>query len=157
MNATCEPSGSQRGVFSLLSPPTSSRGAADPSAGTIQMSAFRLPVATSVVVRTNSTWRPSGESCGSLTRTAPSKSWMVMGRAAAAGAAHERSAAAHAAARETAVMTRIVGRVSGPGAGSFRAQRDEGIHGHRAPGRQIAGDKGNGREEDRHADEAEGI
>ena len=69
-------------------------------------------VATSVVVRTNATTcRPSGESCGSPTRTAPSRSWIVIGRAAAAGAARRESAAAAAAARDRAVMRRIVGRV----------------------------------------------
>ena len=56
----CEPSGAQRGVFSVLSPPTSSFGGPEPSAGTTQMSALRLPVATSVVVRTNATCRAVG-------------------------------------------------------------------------------------------------
>jgi hypothetical protein len=74
MKAMCDPSGSQRGVDSLLSPPISSRGAVRPSAGTIQMSAFLLPLATSVVVRTNTTCCPSGDSCGSPRRTAPSRS-----------------------------------------------------------------------------------
>ena len=53
---------------------------AGPSAGTIQMSALRFPVATSVVVRTNATDLPSGDSCGSDTRTVPMRSVMVIGR-----------------------------------------------------------------------------
>src|SRR5215467_9858769 len=55
-------------------------GVLDPSAGTVQMSAFRLPVFRSVVVRVNKTVRSSGDSAGSLKRTAVIRSLMVIGR-----------------------------------------------------------------------------
>ncbi len=51
MNARRNPSGDQRGVFSAFSPVMSAL-AAPPPAGAVQMSAFRLPTAKSVVVRT---------------------------------------------------------------------------------------------------------
>src|SRR4051812_21987366 len=91
MNAS-RPSGSQRGVFSVLSVAINAFGGDAPSAATTQMSVLRLPVATSVVVRVNATVRPSGDSCGSPTRTAASRSAIVIGRAANAGAAASRPA-----------------------------------------------------------------
>src|SRR5204863_8123192 len=94
MKARCLPSGAQRGVFSVLPPPINSVGAELPSAATTQMSAFRAPLATSVVVRTNATDLPSGDSCGSAMRTAPSKSWIVIARSANAGVAAAKNATA---------------------------------------------------------------
>ncbi len=48
------------------------------------MSALRLPDFRSVVVRTNATRLPSGDTCGSVTRTAPIRSSIVMARTVAA-------------------------------------------------------------------------
>ncbi len=76
------PLGRNRGESSLLGLWISGLGGADPSAGTTQMSGLRLPEARSVVVRTNKTRRWSGESWGSLTRTALSRSSSAMGRLA---------------------------------------------------------------------------
>src|SRR6185436_18603391 len=109
MNARRLPSGDHRGEFSVFSPPTSSFGAPEPSAGTAQMSALRLPVGTSVIVRTNTTVLPSGESCGSETRTAPSRSAMVIGRAAKAETADRKTAAADAAAYQYFMTPIVVG------------------------------------------------
>src|SRR5262249_20231841 len=99
MNAIRFPSGDQRGEFSVLSPPTSSVDAPDPSDGTTQMSALRFPVATSVVVVTYATIFPSGDSWGSETGTAASRSFSVIGRAANAGAAGASVARAATTAR----------------------------------------------------------
>ena len=79
MNAM-RPLDMNRGVSSPFGPSMNGFGAAEPSAETIQMSAFRLPEARSVVVRVNNTRRPSGESCGSPTRTAVSRSATAIGR-----------------------------------------------------------------------------
>ena len=82
MNAIALPSGDQRGVFSVFSPAMSGCSAPPDRRrrGATQMSAFRLPADRSVVVRTNATVRPSGESCGSATRTASSRSRIVIAR-----------------------------------------------------------------------------
>ena len=84
--ASVRPSGENRGAVSLASPAINAFGGADPSAGTAQMSALRFPDLRSVVVRTNSTRLPSGASCGSVTRTAPIRSSIVIARPLAAPA-----------------------------------------------------------------------
>src|SRR4051812_1970993 len=151
MNAIRRPSGDHRGVFSDLSPPIRRRGGAEPSAGTTQMSALRLPLATSVVVRTKATSLPSGESCGSDTRIAPIRSWIVIGRAAAAGAASSRSVATHQRPRKIHFMPPFYA------VALLGAQRDERIDRHRAPRGDVARQQRDDGQEDRHADEAEGI
>ncbi len=83
--ASVLPSGEKRGALSAFSCRVRARGGAEPSAGTSQTSALRLPAARSVVVRTNATHLPSGDSCGSPTRTVRRLSSIVMGRAANAG------------------------------------------------------------------------
>src|SRR4029078_2333629 len=80
IKAIFRPSGENRGVLSVLLPAISSFDGPDPSAGTIQMSALRSPDFTFVVVRTKLTREPSGDNCGSLTRTAASRSSIVIGR-----------------------------------------------------------------------------
>src|SRR5207248_10962979 len=100
MNAMWRPSGAQRGVSSLLPPAMSCRGGPEPSAGTTQMSALRVPLVRSVVVRTNATSLPSGDSCGSETRIAPIRSVIAIGRAAAHGDAIARNAAVDAPTRD---------------------------------------------------------
>jgi hypothetical protein len=62
MNARRFPSGDHRGVSSDFSPVTSAFAADSPFAATCQMSALRFPDFRSVVVRTNATRDPSGES-----------------------------------------------------------------------------------------------
>src|SRR5262245_55336370 len=87
MKAIVLPSGAQRGVLSDDGPVMSALLSDIPSppvVGATQMSAFRRPAGISVVVRTNATVRPSGESCGSVTRTATSRSWIVIARRACA-------------------------------------------------------------------------
>src|SRR3954447_8053276 len=74
------PSARKRGVSSPPGPAISGRGRLEPSAATTQMSAFRLPVTGSVVVRTKTTRRPSGDTWGSPTRIAVIRSAIVMGR-----------------------------------------------------------------------------
>jgi len=102
----------KRGESSPFGPSMNGRGGAEPSAGTVQMSAFRLPDARSVVVRTKSTRRPSGESCGSPTRTAVSRSSSAMGRLACAltGAGRRTLAARPRAAIERRVRDMAVER-----------------------------------------------
>src|SRR5262245_28272535 len=80
MNAMRFPSGRKRGVFSVRSPPISCRAGAELSDGTSQMSEFLRPDSSAVVVLVYSTRLPSGEICGSLTRTVVIKSSTVMGR-----------------------------------------------------------------------------
>ena len=80
MKRTRLPSGKNRGELSFFSPPMNSVGGADPSAGTTQISALRRPDSSAVVVRTKSTRRPSGESCGSLMRIALIKSSIAIAR-----------------------------------------------------------------------------
>src|SRR5215510_4526814 len=80
MNTMRLPSGVNRGVFSLLSPPISCLGGVEPSEGTIQMSGFLRPLSRAVVVRVNKTCLPSGEICGSFTRTVVIKSSTVIVR-----------------------------------------------------------------------------
>src|SRR5688572_16120901 len=100
MNAIRLPSGDGRGVLSLLSAAINAFGADEPSEATVQMSALRAPLLRSVVVRTNRTDFPSAESCGSETRTAASRSSIVIARPlwARAGACAANTAAASAAA-----------------------------------------------------------
>src|SRR5262245_23615694 len=80
MNTTRFPSGENRGLFSFFGPAIVDDGCPEPSAGTDQMSALRVPLDRSVVVRTNTTVRPSGESCGSAMRMPVSRSLVVIGR-----------------------------------------------------------------------------
>lgn len=111
--ASRQPSGEYCGVFSDLSPAMSSRGALDPSAATAQMSALRRPALASVVVRTNTTVRPSGDNCGSPTRTAVIRSSIASGRFACAPAVAASYATASAAATLCAYL-RLTSNMSGP-------------------------------------------
>src|SRR6187431_1349207 len=108
------------------------------------MSALRFPLATSVMVRTNSTRLPSGEICGSATRTAPIKSRMVIGRAASAG----DETSSEATATSKALIAEIVSDVrTREPENLFPAKRDERIDPHRPPRRHVAGDEGDQRQE----------